>query len=658
MQGMASLNRQFQEYALWRDQVSSGLNSYLQWLRDHDLASEDVELSLSRARERLQNQKLSVAFVAEFSRGKSELINAIFFASYGQRILPSTAGRTTMCPTELLYNRDEAPCIKLLPIETRGEQGSTGDFKLLPQVWSVIPLDIDSPKQLHEAISRVTESKRVPIALARQYGLFNDEDPDQVAQVRDGMVEISAWRHAIINVPHPILMQGLVVIDTPGLNAIGTEPELTLNLIPNADAVLFILAADTGVTKSDIEVWRKHIGGPADYGRLVALNKIDAMWDELKTAEQIESEVRRQVRECAATLGLEERQVFAISAQKGLVAKIQQDQALLQKSRLLTLEHALSRHLVPQRKRIVAEQITRDLDRVAKNMRTLIKGRAQGINDQLYELSAIRGKNASSVARMLMRIEQEKQDFDQAMATLLATRQIFAKLSNEVYKSLGMENIGQQIGAAQEQITKGRILALGLKSDLKSFFELLHQDLSQAEQKMEEILELVQVMTKRFTTEHAMTLPAPTPMTLRRYHDDLDRIEKKFRDHSGPLGLIGMEKSVLVSKFFDSVAARVRALFSKANGDVEAWLKYLMGPIESQAREHQRRLRRRHESIKKIYEASDELDERIGELQSGHNEIEALAAEHDAAADHLRESISELLDSIDGSSPLPQSQAA
>jgi hypothetical protein len=54
--------------------------------------------------ERLREDRLNVAFVAEFSRGKSELINAIFFADYGDRMLPSSAGRTTMCPTELLYD--------------------------------------------------------------------------------------------------------------------------------------------------------------------------------------------------------------------------------------------------------------------------------------------------------------------------------------------------------------------------------------------------------------------------------------------------------------------------------------------------------------------------------------------------------------------------
>ena len=39
-----------------------------------------------------------VAFVAEFSRGKSELINAVFFAGYKRRIMPASAGRTTSAP--------------------------------------------------------------------------------------------------------------------------------------------------------------------------------------------------------------------------------------------------------------------------------------------------------------------------------------------------------------------------------------------------------------------------------------------------------------------------------------------------------------------------------------------------------------------------------
>src|SRR4030095_4789238 len=75
----------------------------------------------------------------------------------------------------------------------------------------------------------------------------------------EGAVDIPCWRHAIISFPHPLLQQGLVVLDTPGLNAIGTEPELTLNQLPNAHAVLFLLAADAGVTKTDLDVWNKYL---------------------------------------------------------------------------------------------------------------------------------------------------------------------------------------------------------------------------------------------------------------------------------------------------------------------------------------------------------------------------------------------------------------
>src|SRR5206468_9145599 len=111
-----------------------------------------------------------------------------------------------------------------------------------------------------------------------------------------GLVEISQWRHAIVNFPHPLLKEGLIILDTPGLNAIGTEPELTLNLLPNAHAILFILAADAGVSRTDIEVWQNHLVGvdPANKaGRLVVLNKIDGLWDELRTDAEVDAEIAR-----------------------------------------------------------------------------------------------------------------------------------------------------------------------------------------------------------------------------------------------------------------------------------------------------------------------------------------------------------------------------
>lgn len=56
-------------------------------------------------------------------------------------------------------------------------------------------------------------------------------------------------------------------------------------------------------------------------------------------------------------------------------------------------------------------------------------------------------------------------------------------------------------------------------------------------------------------------------------------------------------------------------MFELANHDLEAWLRAVISPMESQVREHQLQLRRRLESIKRIHQATDTLEDRIGELE-------------------------------------------
>src|SRR5262245_44798006 len=110
------LAARFEAYGDWRRRLSEGVADLHDWLRRQELADAQIDLKIAQLQERLQQDKLVVAFVAEFSRGKSELINAVFFADFGARLLPSSAGRTTMCPTELLHDPTRTPSIRLLPI--------------------------------------------------------------------------------------------------------------------------------------------------------------------------------------------------------------------------------------------------------------------------------------------------------------------------------------------------------------------------------------------------------------------------------------------------------------------------------------------------------------------------------------------------------------
>src|SRR5215472_9959200 len=416
----------FEAYSDWRRRLSAGISGLHEWLSQQELADAQTDLQVQRLLERLHQDKLVVAFVAEFSRGKSELINAIFFADFGQRLLPSAAGRTTMCPTELLYDPTRPPSIRLLPIETRSRDGTVAEFKNYADEWVTLALDLSSADKMSEVLSQVSHTKRVPVALARKYGLYDDGDPLAVDTAADGgAIDIPCWRHAIINFPHPLLQQGLVILDTPGLNAIGTEPELTLNLLPNAHAVLFILAADAGVTRTDIDVWQNHLVG-ADpttrMGRLVVLNKIDSMWDDLKSGEEVDGEIDRQMRSSAQILGIPPAQVFAVSAQKALLAKVNGDDALLARSRIPILEQALSKELIPAKREIVGSATRSEVRGLSSTVRPILDARIAGIREQLAELRGLRGKNEDVVEHMMDRIKQEKELYERGMQRYSALR--------------------------------------------------------------------------------------------------------------------------------------------------------------------------------------------------------------------------------------------
>ena len=88
-----SFNQQFDQHGIWRREFALRLKRLAQWMKEHDLVNAAVEERLQRLESQVRADKVMVAFVAEFSRGKSELINAIFFAGYGRRIMPASGAK-------------------------------------------------------------------------------------------------------------------------------------------------------------------------------------------------------------------------------------------------------------------------------------------------------------------------------------------------------------------------------------------------------------------------------------------------------------------------------------------------------------------------------------------------------------------------------------
>lgn len=611
-----SFNEQFDSHGAWRHEFALRLKLLSEWMKSHELIDAAVEERLLRLETQMRSDKVMVAFVAEFSRGKSELINAIFFASYGRRIMPASAGRTTMCPTELGWDAEVPPCLRLLPIETRMQPQALMEWRMAPEKWTRIDLDVNDASQLAQAFEKVAEVRKVTQADARALGFWHDESPDDNPMLDEaGLVEVPRWRHALINIAHPLLKQGLVILDTPGLNAIGAEPELTVSLIPQAHAVVFILGADTGVTKSDLTIWREHLA-TQDEGkssRLVVLNKIDTLWDSLSTQQQIHAQIERQRSTTANILGLSDDQVIPISAQKGLVAKVNADKALLQASQLPLLEQALSEGMLGQRQNILRSAMSSGVNDLRIEAGRLINIRRRDLSEQMLELRGLRGKNTTVIKHMRSRIEVEQTEFDTSGARIHAVRSVHLKMLREVFAALGSATLKAELRQLSEALRAPGI-KVGVKKAYSDTFARLRDGLHHAQSINTEIQTMLSTSFRQLNSEFGFSLQTPREPELARYERDLDLVERSHLQYLSLGNVIKLARPEFADRLVRALSTRLRVIYESALGEVELWNKSAAAQLDAQLRERRKNFTRRIEAIERIQSAASTLDERISEI--------------------------------------------
>lgn len=632
-----SFNQQFDQHGVWRRAFALRLKLLGEWMKDHELLNAAVEERLQRLESQVRSDKVMVAFVAEFSRGKSELINAIFFAGYGRRIMPASAGRTTMCPTELGWDADVPPCLRLLPIESRLQPQALMEWRAAPEKWARVDLDVNDAAQLAKALEKVAEVRYVTVDEARALGFWHDDSPDDNPRARaDGLVEVPMWRHALINIAHPLLKQGLVILDTPGLNAIGAEPELTVSLIPQAHAIVFILAADTGVTKSDLAIWREHLITEQTAGdtRLVVLNKIDTLWDALSTPAQIEAQIDRQRMTSAEILGLERSHVIAVSAQKGLVAKVNGDAALLEASRLPILEHALATGVMGQRQTVLRTVVAAGIVELRVEAARSLHIRRRDLAEQMMELRSLRGKNATVIKHMRTRIEQERAEFDTSGSRIHAVRSVHLKLLHDVFDLLSTPTLRVELASLTAMLKQPGI-KLGIKKAYSQTFTRLAQSLHQAQALSDDIQAMLSASFRQLNTEFSFSLQLPKEPTLLRFITDLKTVERSHLQYLGVTNVLKLSQPEFSERLIRALATRLRVVYETALSEVELWNKSAASQLDAQLRERRRNFGRRLEAIERIWQAASGLDDRIAEIVEQEAAIDAVDAKLVELTSHL-----------------------
>ena len=643
------LNSEIQHYSDWRGRLSACIQTMSSFLKDHNITDMRTHHEFSNILGALADDRLSVAFVAEFSRGKTEMINTLFFGNYKKRILPSGVGRTTMCPTEILYDPNLPTSVRLLPIESREDDRPIFELKDESKLWIETQFDADDVDSVVKALQGMTDNKLVSKEYARKlrFDLLDADDSEIGLPINEfDEVEIPKWRHAVINLPHPLLEQGLVVLDTPGLNAIGAEPELTINQLASAHTVVFILSHDTGVTSTDLALWEQHLTGNArnkgrlddvtTRRRLVALNKIDTLWDGIRTEEEIEAEIKKQVLGTSVTLRLPEENIFPVSAQKALLAKLSGDDDLLERSRMPALETALAEKLIPEKRQIVVDKVKGSINDIVGSADTILSNRLRDAEAHIAELKQLSTKNTDVISHIMVKVQSEKSALENDMKRYQALRAVYSKETTKLARILSAERLEARIAKTKHLMAKSAT-SVSLQRAVTHYFEQFNSYLDDAIMQSNEIAYLCENITRDFEQDHGIANFSIRRLRLEKYKQEVSRLERKHLKLMDTRSLFFREQMSITNRFYDSVCNASRKIFERASRDATNWNNNLMVPMETYVREHHTQLRRRLESVKRIHKASDTVEARLRELgimqtelTEQHSNFSAITKEFDA----------------------------
>jgi len=201
--------------------------------------------------------RFNVAFVGQFKRGKSSLINALL----GRELLPADVAPLTSAITVIQSGSSERATVNF-------ENGRQEDIAL-------------------EEITRYVSE---------------EGNPQNAKRVRAVAVEF----------PHPLLAGGLRLVDTPGIGSVFIpNSEVTKSFLPKIDVALVILGCDPPLTGEELAMIRELAPHAAQI--VYVINKVDQASPE--TIEKAERFTRRVLGE---TLGQEIGSFTLTSAKRAL----------------------------------------------------------------------------------------------------------------------------------------------------------------------------------------------------------------------------------------------------------------------------------------------------------------------------------------------------
>jgi hypothetical protein len=303
-------------------------------------------------RDRLQSERLQIAVLGQFKRGKSTFVNALL----GVPVLPTAVVPLTAIATFIAWR--EVPLIHVQFTDgTPSEQFATSEPEAIRKILSSFVTEEANPKN-HRGVERVE--------------LFY---------------------------PSSILADGTVLIDTPGIGStLAHNTEAALRLLPECDASLFVVSADPPITEAELSYLRRL--RPKTGRMFFVVNKLDYLNPDDQRAV---TDFLRKVLTDGSLID-PGAPIFGVSARLGLLARQNGDYDAWRRSGMAEIEKHLVNYLATEKMQSLHEAIRRKAADVLSQVSGEVELRAKALQMPLEQLE----QKSSEFAKTLRSIEAQR----------------------------------------------------------------------------------------------------------------------------------------------------------------------------------------------------------------------------------------------------------
>jgi hypothetical protein len=624
------LSDQLSVYFEWKRELIAKIEFFQNWLIENNLNSFDIEQRLAQGKQLLAEDQLTIALVGEYSRGKTELINALLFSNFGQRILPSQAGRTTMCPTEIYFDSSLGKSfLKLLPIETRLKNDSIQSLKEEEQLWQHVDIDLNSPQQMAEALSELAATKVLNAGQAQALG-FDQRMLDMHAE-QGNKVRVPVWRHALLSLDNPLLRKGIRFLDTPGLNALGSEPELTISMLPKAQAIIFLLSADAGVTASDMAIWKEFIDHRhADYraGRFAVLNKIDVLWDDVQGEQHVLDSIQRMRQTTAQQLGIDEEDVIAISAKQALIGKIMADEARIKRSELPHLEGIIVQGILEQKERLICDDLIADIQQMIHGAMAILNQRLASMYER-YDALDLPETSKRKISELAKQSHTEHERYYKKLITLKSSRRLLHSQGEILQQSISPLRFKALIKKTRRALDDSWS-TLGLMHAMNQFFKQMDAEFESVILEAALADKMVLAIYQRFKADIDARHLQPKTFNIAAQREALTLLKNKLLQFCRQPKMFMTEQTLLIEHFFTTFVHEVETIQKEVYEIAMQWPDQALMPLMQYAQEQKKTLESQLSELKRLAGSSKEMKQQQSELKRiiEKNEQQLAIAEH------------------------------